>query len=329
MLGVETEGAMTRCELCGGELMSAGMVPGYQEPKVYEIFDCRRCMTMVASPKRIDPQVYNAIYAVPGGGPGYDRYFQYARRVVHVRNPLRYLTTRVDAAWGVTKVLRQHGARTVLEAGCGLGYFTYALKRGGYDTVGIDISKEAVEQAKRAYGDFYRAESVESYAAGAQRKFDAIVMVEVIEHLEDPTTVLRDAAGLLSPGGSIILTTPNRTYYGYDRPWSTDLPPVHLWWFSQESIRVLAERVGCRAEFVDFSEYNARYPVLHAFTCGHAVQLDANGRVLRRESLPMSLARRTGLLHEGYWFVSGAVGLLKRGNASTSRPTMVAVLRHA
>ena len=202
------------------------------------------------------------------------------------------------------------------------------LASKGYDVVGIDISREAVEQATRAYGDFYRAESLESYAASSPGVFDAIVMVEVIEHLEDPLTTIADAVRLLSPGGSLILTTPNRTYYGYERPWSTDLPPVHLWWFSEESIAVLARRVGCRAEFVDFRPYNARYPVLHTFSCAHAAQLDAAGRVLRRESLPMALARKLGMLHEGYWLASRAGGLLKRGDVSSrNRPTMVAVLR--
>jgi SAM-dependent methyltransferase len=319
---------MTTCEICGAPLARSSTVPGYQEPNQYTIFDCARCKTMVADPKKIDAQVYNAIYAVPGGAPGYDRYFQYARQILRERDPLRYLTSHVDAAWGVHRALRAYGAKTVLEAGCGLGYFTYALKRGGYDAIGLDISREAVEQARQAYGDFYTAESLESYAAHGDQKFDAVVMVEVIEHLEEPISAIEGAVRLLSPGGSIVLTTPNRTYYGYDRPWSTDLPPVHLWWFSQESISVIAERVGCRAEFVDFSEYNARYPVLHAFTCNHAAQLDAEGRVLRRESMPMAFARRAGLLHEGYWLTSRLAGFVKR-DTHVNRPTMVAVLRRA
>jgi SAM-dependent methyltransferase len=283
---------------------------------------------MVADPKKVDPRVYDAIYAVPGGAPGYDRYFQYARRILRVKDPLRYLTSRVDAAWGVDRVLRKYRARSVLEAGCGLGYLTYALDRGGYEVLGVDVSQEAVAKATRAYGDLYKAESIESYARTSETTFDAIVMVEVIEHLEDPVTAVQAAVRLLSPGGSLILTTPNRTYYGHDEVWSTDLPPVHLWWFSEKSIEVLAARTGCTAEFLDFADYNARFPVLHAFRAAHAAVLDSTGRVLRRENPLMSFARRAGLVHEGYWLASRAAGLFARG-ASSSRPTMVAVLRRA
>jgi hypothetical protein len=56
--------------------------------------------------------------------------------------------------------------------------------------------------------------------------------------------------------------------------------------------------------------------------------LDAQGRVLRRESLPRSLARRAGLLHEGYRLASRAAGLVRR-STSPDRPTMVAVLRRS
>lgn len=321
------QGDGSACELCGGELSDAGSVPGYQEPNVYAIRDCGRCKTMVASPRKVDPKVYDAIYAVPGGAPGYDIYVQYARHITRARNPLRYLTTRSDAAWAVDTALRAHGAKTVLEAGCGLGYFTYALKHGGYDVLGIDISQKAVTKATAAYGDLYRADSLESYASTAQGTVDAVVMVELIEHLEDPITTLAQAVRLLSPGGLIVLTTPNRSYYGYAQAWGTDLPPLHLWWFSEESIKVLAERVGCRAEFIDFAEYNARSPVLHAFTAPHAAQLDRSGRVLRRDSPPISLARRAGLLHEGFWLATRAAGLIKRGGTSRNRPTMAAILR--
>ena len=63
----------------------------------------------------------------------------------------------------------------------------------------------------------------------SEQTFDGVVMVEAIEHLENPIAAIENAVRLLSPGGCLVLTTPNRSYYGYDEIWSTDSPPVHLW----------------------------------------------------------------------------------------------------
>jgi SAM-dependent methyltransferase len=151
-------------------------------------------------------------------------------------------------------------------------------------------------------------------------------MVEVIEHLEEPVAVMENALRLLSPGGSIVLTTPNRSFFGYDEPWSTDLPPVHLWWFSEDSINAIAERVSCSVEFVDFTGYNALFPILYAHRSPLTPMLGGDGKLIRRESFPISLARRLGILHEAYWLASRTARILKPA-ASSRRPTLVAAIK--
>ncbi len=314
------------CEICGDELIRDSVVPSYQEPGSYAIFRCDGCKTMVANPKTLLPEVYNAIYAVPGGPPGYDRNFQFARAVKRAREPLEYLASRQDAFWGVRRALPSRDQSRVLEIGSGLGYFTYALRRAGYDAVGIDVSREAVAKARAAFGDFFHAESAESFARVATATFDAIVMVEVIEHLEDPVALIADALRLLAPGGSIIMTTPNRSFYGSAAPWTTDLPPVHLWWFSEESIAAIAKRVGCSVSFVDFAEYSSRLPILYNYPSPRTPMLDERGRMARREAPAVSLARRMGILQEGYWIATRVAGPLLR-QRSPRRPTLVASLK--
>ena len=280
---------------------------------------------MVAAPTHSDPGVYDAIYAVPGGPPGYDRNFQYARRVAHRKDPLGYLASRQDAFWGVRKALESIGARRVLEVGCGLGYLTYALRRAGYDAVGIDFSSEAIAKATRSYGDFYECRSVESYAAASQERFDAIVMVEVIEHLERPVELVAKALPLLSAQGAVIVTTPNRSFLGDGECWVTDLPPVHLWWFSEDSLQTIGHRLNCRVQFIDFGDYNARHPVLFHYKPPLEPMLDAGGAMIRHETLPIALARRLGVLQDAYWLTSLMVAPFWRA-ATSRRPTLVAVI---
>jgi SAM-dependent methyltransferase len=280
---------------------------------------------MVAQPRNIDSRVYDAIYSIPGGAPGYDRYFQLASRVRHASNPLEYLAQHSDAIWGVQRSLKSCGAKSVLEAGCGLGYLVYALRQAGYDAEGIDISEAAIKQAQSEYGDFYRAESVESHASSSSKKYDCIVMVEVIEHLEEPIAFLRSSLCLLNPGGAIIVTTPNRSYVDYAEPWSTDLPPVHLWWFSEDSLRQIADRIETGIAFVDFADYNKRFPIFQTYRVKHQSVLDESGEVIRKEHVPLAILRRLGILHDTYWWLSRIAGLA-RTTGSHRRQTMVARL---
>lgn len=315
-----------QCELCDAVLERRGSVPGYQAPYSYEILDCRTCNTMVSQPKKLVPEIYDAIYSVPGGAPGYDRNFQYARHVTRVKDPLAYLASRQDAFWGVEHLLAEMTEPRVLEVGCGLGYLTYALRRAGYDALGLDVSPEAVASATRAFGQFYRAESIESYAAKCPDTFDAIVMVEVIEHLEDPVKVLQGAMRLLAPGGSVIVSTPNRSFFAPGSNWATDLPPVHLWWLSEDSMRAIARRLGCDVSLVDFSEYSSRYPILHVYRPPLTPMFDENGQLARREATLIHVARRLGVLQEVYWLVSRALGRLS-SHCSPRRPNLVAAFR--
>ena len=320
--------ATSSCEICGGRLGHAAIIPGYQEPHEYAILDCSDCGTMVASPKRADPAVYDAIYSVSGGPPGYDRNFQYARRITRRRDPLAYLAARQDAFWGVRSALEAIAAERVLEVGCGLGYFTYALRRSGYDATGIDFSKAAITRARSAYGNFFECRSLESYVTDSAQRFDAVVLVEVVEHLEDPLSPIRDAVKLLNPGGAIILTTPNRSFFSAMTPWSTDLPPVHLWWFSEESIRTMSRKLRCNVSFVDFTPYNARYPVVHIYQGAQQSTLDAAGNVVRRESTLVAAARRLGVLQDAYRLVTILASPFVRASGPR-RPTMVAAISPA
>jgi hypothetical protein len=61
-----------------------------------------------------------------------------------------------------------------------------------------------------------------------------------------------------------LITTPNNSIWPPGAVWETDLPPVHFWWFSQESVRVLAQKHQCSVRFFDFSHFYAQHYVLPA-----------------------------------------------------------------
>jgi 2-polyprenyl-3-methyl-5-hydroxy-6-metoxy-1,4-benzoquinol methylase len=102
--------------------------------------------------------------------------------------------------------------RRALEIGCGYGYCSELLANLGYKVTGADISLHAIERARREVSrpdvDFVVWDATTK--SRFEESFEIIVAFEVVEHLSDPENALRAWRKLLCPGGTLLLTTPNK-----------------------------------------------------------------------------------------------------------------------
>jgi len=102
---------------------------------------------------------------------------------------------------------------TILDYGCGAGHLLDKLLIRGYRAAGLDFSRESVAAVAHRFSG--RDNFLGAFQPGdlhhAGRQFDAILLLEVIEHLNDDDleTVLSDVRRILKSGGVIIFTTPN------------------------------------------------------------------------------------------------------------------------
>jgi trans-aconitate methyltransferase len=102
--------------------------------------------------------------------------------------------------------LLEHTPRArLLDVGCGAGLFFDALQRFG-DVEGIESDAIAIESAGEWRGRIHHGELDESFRPPAP--YDLILMLDVLEHLNDPVQLLRRAAPLLNAGGRILITVP-------------------------------------------------------------------------------------------------------------------------
>ncbi len=103
----------------------------------------------------------------------------------------------------------------LLDIGCGGGLVCEPMRRLGADVTGIDASDRNVAVARvhaerMGLAIDYRADTAEALR-GAGEAFDAVLALEVVEHVADPDLFLRCCADLVKPGGLLILSTLNRT----------------------------------------------------------------------------------------------------------------------
>jgi len=115
--------------------------------------------------------------------------------------------------------LRPLKGLSVLDVGCGGGLIAEPLARMGARVTGLDPAVANIEAARRhAAGQGldidYRAGRVEELAAGGLA-FDAVVCLEVVEHVPDPGAFLAACAALVRPQGLLMLSTLNRTLKAY------------------------------------------------------------------------------------------------------------------
>jgi 2-polyprenyl-3-methyl-5-hydroxy-6-metoxy-1,4-benzoquinol methylase len=154
------------------------------------------------------------------------------------------------------------GAR-ILDLAAGQGNFSLALAELGFDVTWNDLRAELADyvRMKHERGQIAFAAG-NAFELNFPSLFDAVLITEVIEHVAHPDDFLAKAAGLVRPGGYIIMTTPNGGYFKNPLPKFSDCadPSVfesaqfkpnadgHIFLLHADEIEPLAKRAGLRAE---------------------------------------------------------------------------------
>lgn len=134
----------------------------------------------------------------------------------------------------------------ILEVGCAYGFLLLEA-RDRYKVSGIEIAEDAVRSCREAgLADVHQG-VVSQELLDKIGPVDAIVMLDVIEHLPNPESDLTLLARMLRPGGVFVISTGD-----FSSPlarimgprWRLMTPPQHLWYFTPESMRGLARRAG-------------------------------------------------------------------------------------
>ena len=162
----------------------------------------------------------------------------------------------------VIKKLNSISGNHILDLGCGNGSFTHMLSSKGYSMVGMDYSFTGIEIAKKQFPliHFEQHDAQTTLSQEHFGKYDAVISIEVIEHLLLPRKMVGNAYNALKPGGLFILTTPFHGYWKnlalavtnkFDDHWHPLRDFGHIKFFSKSTILELFDEFNFQS--VSFS----------------------------------------------------------------------------
>jgi SAM-dependent methyltransferase len=148
----------------------------------------------------------------------------------------------------------------LLDVGCGNGQFLASMRSLGWDVHGIDIDPAGARVAREHFGLPVHLGPLEA-SGFPDACFDAVTLHHAIEHVPNPIGTLRECHRLLSPGGRLVVVTPNIESLAHRllrTSWLGLDVPRHFYLFSPRTLRMAGEAAGLAIDSLRTSARNAR-----------------------------------------------------------------------
>jgi 2-polyprenyl-3-methyl-5-hydroxy-6-metoxy-1,4-benzoquinol methylase len=136
-------------------------------------------------------------------------------------------------------------AKTLLDVGAGTGLLVSEAQKRGLQAEGVEPSRWGVDTAARVNGVKLLCGTLQENA-NQLGEYDIVMLIDVVEHTTDPMGMIREAVLRLSPGGVVVIVTPDissmtaRTM----KRWWWHHRIAHVCFFNQKSIRRVLEQLG-------------------------------------------------------------------------------------
>lgn len=220
---------MNSCRICAhGDTIEEGSLLAFLDYEV-TIRSCPHCGCRFAP---ADPSIFEKLYK--SSQNYYGHHTDFARQIKNVfdsgdTDALRAVICRKPKnAFLIDSVEKniQPGGK-ILEIGCSTGSLSSYFIKAGYDISAMDISTEAISQARGLFGNHFYEMSQDDWKRPAY--YDAVIHAGLIGCVEDPVAVTRAALGYLKPGGYLFFNAPNvDTLKFFDILWHPGSRPPDL-----------------------------------------------------------------------------------------------------
>ncbi|RPI18065.1 MAG: methyltransferase domain-containing protein [Ignavibacteriae bacterium] len=221
---------ITNCPCCKKDLSKSKFL--FKKANV-DYYQCINCELIYQNPQ----PVYELTEEIYDGEHYHERY---------IRSAYIYFPTSKIYVNEIKKELKgkiNPSKTSVVDIGCGIGYFLYIAKQDNFKVTGIDISRWAGKYAKEKFdidvqtGNFLEMDI-------RKDEYDIVTLWQTIEHLPEPNDFIKKIYNILKPGGYICIATPDVDSWiarFYKKKWNCYMPDEHIALFDFKSLKTILE----------------------------------------------------------------------------------------
>lgn len=208
------------------------------------IVECRECGLVFVNPRLTLSEIrhhYDKSYYQSKDPNDRTRYFDYNYRYLKSHEKKRFK----DVFDNLAKFLDKKGR--LLDIGAATGFLVSEANKNGWQAEGVEISKWAASWArnnlkvKMHTGDVFAAKF-------KSESFEAVTMLDILEHLEDPIKELKEVHRILKKGGILYIETINFdhfiTKHLVGKNYKHIVPAFHLIYFGRKQLREFLKKAG-------------------------------------------------------------------------------------
>ncbi len=203
--------------------------------KEMKLFECLKCGVVFAEDYLEDKSgIYGDFYATWGKDLEDKTGLIAEAKKRSFRHQLKSLTRFINPS-----------KKKILDVGTGGGFFLEEAKKAGFDCFGLDISPFACGLAKKNFGEKIFCGTIEE-ANYPDSFFDAVCLLDVLEHISNPKKIIQEIWRITKPGGLLFIVSPNHNSLSrkvFGRNWF-QYKHEHVFYFNKNSFQIIAQKNG-------------------------------------------------------------------------------------
>ncbi len=231
------------CHICGS---TSSFLMNKEE---YPLYKCPKCGLVFLYPMLDESYLKDEVYSAKSGYQG------------NKKGDLHesMLPDRFDR---ILNFIGNAKDKKILDVGASNGEFLYLARKNGLDVYGVEINPKTANAGIRAGLNIFIG--FLNDAKYPDNFFDYIHLGDLIEHVSDPRSILKECRRVLKSDGRLIIRTPNLDcswaritfifYRLFGTPWSVVTPPHHVYQFSFSNLNLLANQNDLIAEHYWFEK---------------------------------------------------------------------------